>query len=639
MPASPRTTTVLPALVAVLVFCAGSLSIALLHQRSTEALDKEVQQSVLNVGRATSAVIPLEALHQLHAAEQEGSPPYLAVYQPMQRLLLALDGVRFIYTARLEGTEVRFLVDSAPYGDHDGNGVDDHAYLLEPYADAPQALRTCLLEQRATLSDGPYTDAWGAFYSGFWPLAASDGAPPVCVGVDLDAASYLQRLGQIRTASGVSLSVLALLAGLAGLGVAQLRTREAHHLREQEALVARLQESNALLVQAQQGAEAASQAKSRFLATMSHEIRTPMHAVIGFNRLALEGSSDPVVHDWLEQIERSAQQLLGIINNILDISQIEAGHLVLEQADFPLVAALEVPCSLAAQLTRDKGLALVMEIPEALPWVRGDALRISQILTNLLGNAIKFTDVGEVRLQVSLQPDAQDPARLALQVQVSDTGTGMSPDQLARLGQAYEQGDSSMARRFGGTGLGLSIARALLERMGGTWTVQSSPGQGTTITVGLTLPKVAPPVEVPAPEVQGAFSGVRVLVVEDQRVNQILVMELLRRLQCQVALVSDGQQAVDYVRAGHAIDLILMDIQMPVMDGLQATREIRQLSQGMLLPIVAFSANAFEEDRVQARRAGMNGYLPKPFSPEQLREVVERYATQRGGLRVLSREG
>ena len=383
---------------------------------------------------------------------------------------------------------------------------------------------------------------------------------------------------------------------------------------------------------AKEQAEAASQAKSEFLANMSHEIRTPLNAVIGLSELLLHEPLPESVRQRNVQIHRSGTLLLGIVNDLLDFSKIEAGKMETESAPFQLSEVVEHVRTLFAEPVARKGLVLSIDVQPDMPaWVCGDALRLTQVLANLLGNAIKFTESGSVMLEIGgCEPNGHpvDEAYVRLRFSVRDTGVGMSPEQQARLFQAFSQADTSITRRHGGTGLGLIISQRLVQLMGGDGiALHSQPGAGSCFSFALNLPLAAAPTQgaadtatapalaPPHDDRSEAFCGQRVLVVDDHAINQQVVKAQLEQMGLQVAVAGDGAQAVAQVRET-TFDLVLMDIQMPVMDGYEATREIRHFNPD--IPIIALTAAAMVEDRQRALAAGMNDHLGKPFSGADL---------------------
>ena len=392
------------------------------------------------------------------------------------------------------------------------------------------------------------------------------------------------------------------------------------------------------LGEAKAAADAANLAKSAFLANMSHEIRTPMNAIVGFAHLLRRDPLTARQQDHLGKITDAGQHLLQVINDILDFSKIEAHKVTLEEADFDLRESLMRVQALQADAARAKRLPLRLQIDARCPArVRGDPLRLEQVLLNLLSNAVKFTQQGHIELRVA--PAAPPEPEPVLRFEVVDTGIGMTPDQASHVFEAFAQADASTTRRFGGTGLGLAISKRLVQLMQGRIGVDSRPGEGSTFWVQLPLPPAggavagasAPMPALAAPAPPGLLRGKRILLAEDNPVNQEVAGTLLAALGAEVDLAATGREAVDRFAAGHH-DLVLMDVQMPGMDGLSATAVIRSLPEGQTVPIVAMTANAFAEDRARCLAAGMNDHLAKPVEPRALEQCLLRWLAAAGPL-------
>lgn len=388
-------------------------------------------------------------------------------------------------------------------------------------------------------------------------------------------------------------------------------------------------EAEAAMEQARQEAEAANRAKSDFLANMSHEIRTPMNSVLGMVQLCLETELTVTQRNYLDQAHRAARSLLALLNDILDLSKVEAGLLTLEHLPFNLSSVLGDLEAVIRRQAEDKGLTLRVECDPSLPdALKGDPARLRQILINLANNAIKFTECGEVEISARLK--RLEPTQASIEFSVRDTGIGITEDQITGLFRAFHQVDTSITRRYGGTGLGLSICKSLAALMQGNIAVRSEPGVGSTFTFNVALelaPATWQPRSTATPNVHNRLAGQRILLVDDDSINRTVACTILARAGAEVEEADDGLAALTLIQQQgiDAWDLILMDVQMPELDGLETTRRIRARPDGTRIPILGLSARSLPEDVTAAQAAGMNAHLSKPIDLSHLLDEIAHW--------------
>ncbi len=538
---------------------------------------------------------------------------YLRLVDRQRRWVGRNPEIADVYTYRLlaDGS-IGFIVDSET--DYDRNGdyageLEGRTAIGERYLDATREMRAALAGE-ATVEAAPNTDDWGIWVTAFAPLHDARGAVEGALGVDFAADDWIADQTAERMHVYALATALLALNLVGGIFV----------------LLGRKQREK--LQRAYERAEAGARAKADFLAVMSHEIRTPMNGVLGMAELLLRGPLEAEQRGYVEAIDGSARHLLGVLNDVLDFSRGERGAVQFEAAPAPLRELLEEVARMHRSAAQAKGIALAVHADDALAASHlVDALRLTQVLNNLVGNAVKFTGCGGVSLTAArLGADAAGGERVRFEVR--DSGVGIAPDALGAIFEPFRQADGSTARRFGGSGLGLAIAKRLVESFGGSLAVESQPGSGSRFWFDLALaiaPEPARAARVQPRDGADLERRRRVLLVEDDATNQRVAQAMLETLGCDVVLAPNGDAAL--ALAGEPFDLVLMDCRMPVRDGYATTAEWRRREPtGRRVPIVALTAHALPGEREKCAAAGMDDYATKPFTLARLEALVARWA-------------
>jgi len=619
----------------------SSLGLFYLWHAAREAQLDAVRTELKQLARVAATLVDGDRHKLLKGQAQAGGADHLALLAPLVKFHKATSDIIYVYTAILDGGRIYYVLGTDYLYRIDGDN-ESPELIMAPHDTLDPTLRRALEQHEVAVNTEPVKEAVRSYMSAYAPFYDSQGRFVGVIGVDMWVRDFDTRIGAIRRAGGGALAAVAMLSLLAGFVVFRL-SRTASRARRRDRMVqARLAEAKQQAEVQAQRAEAASKAKGDFLAMMSHEIRTPMNGVLGFAHLLLDTPLMPEQREFAQMVQRSGDALLIIINDVLDYSKIEAGRMSVEQIDVDLKSVCDEVKKILQSAVSARGLDMRLSYDAAFAGaIKGDPVRIRQVLLNLAGNAVKFTERGSVRIEVS-QVDAAN-----VKISVIDSGIGMTGEQIQRMFSRFTQADSSTTRRYGGTGLGLAISKTLVELMGGSIGVESAPGRGSTFWFILPIgaaaavtapvpiaPLESPPAPIPvlnavvepaaAPEVA---PQVRLLLVEDNFVNQRVAVYMLTKLGHQVEVASNGREALAKLGKTH-YDLVLMDCQMPEMDGFEATRVIRDRNSAVLdhdVPVIAMTANAFPEDRTRALAAGMNDFLAKPVDRAMLAAMLGKW--------------
>lgn len=606
-----------------LAFLAVIASSSILYFYTLDAVESDIREYMGGIARAGANSIDGDLHATFTSRTQESSKPYTSQIARLNEVWKLFPAVKYIYSCILKDGKVYFILDPTPEGKHI-DGVDPKAHIMDEYPEADDDLKKALSEHKAVFNSKPYADRWGKFVSAYVPFYNSRNEFAGVIGVDLDAHDYVSRINRVRNTA-----ILCILIGFGiSCSIGLILYRQGQRIR---GMTESLERTNSELLQLASAARRATQEKSLFLANITHDLRTPMSGILGMAYLLRDTRLDDVQKEYIDTINHSAENLLLLINDVLDMSKIEAGELILEKAPFDMKEAFIRTINILKPLAHNKGISLISHMDPAIPrQLMGDPRRFSQLITNLVGNAIKFTDKG--RVEATLR---YDTVQGMIYCEVKDTGIGIPEHKRDAIFEKFVQGDVSITQKYGGTGLGLAITKQIVVLLGGTIGYESKEQEGSRFW--FTLPALPPLTrEVTSDEETVCHVAgnrihahhARILLADDHPVNRMFLRKLLLKFGfLTIEEVENGLQLMQ--RLDQHYDVIFMDCKMPEQDGYETSRLIRQKEKNeggqSHIPIIALTANALSGDREACIEAGMDEYLSKPIQPELFKLLLSRW--------------